>query len=350
MLLAAGDIAGCDWSGDESTAAILDGHPDATVQTLGDNAYPKGMQAEFQDCYGPSWGRHKSRTRAAVGNHEYEWFYSDAWGHYEYFGAAAAGEYGEYFYSYDLGPWHVVVLNSNCAAVSCAPGSAQEQWLRTDLASSEAAPALTQQPQSFLRGDRAFADDDGLGPGQVDHGGRLAREGTSVDDGSAPRAELFRDLLHRAGIRPAGQVRARGRNRPDLPQDLRNVTREVGEPYADRLGAAGEPREAPGRVRKDQREGAAQERPTLELGDRRMERRFVPRDDRSWLRLSPPLEPIERVNGLLPKIRAQAVDGVRRQDDRSAGPDPGHCVRDHGRSPSTTRSRPARSWVVVTST
>jgi hypothetical protein len=130
-LVSAGDIASCNSSGDEATAALLDSIK-GTVATLGDNAYDTGSTAEFANCYGPTWGRHKARTRPAAGNHEYGT--PGAAGYFSYFGAAA-GPSGKGYYSYSLGEWHVVVLNSNCAQVGgCQAGSAQEQWLRADLA------------------------------------------------------------------------------------------------------------------------------------------------------------------------------------------------------------------------
>ena len=129
-LLAAGDIAGCSSSGDEATATLLDSLAGA-VATLGDAAYESGTASEFTDCYGPSWGRHKSRTRPAPGNHEYET--KEAGGYFGYFGAAA-GDPGKGYYSYKLGSWHIVVLNSNCSKVGgCGAGSPQETWLRQDL-------------------------------------------------------------------------------------------------------------------------------------------------------------------------------------------------------------------------
>jgi chitodextrinase len=132
VILAAGDIADCGRTTDDATAAILDAHPEAIVQTIGDNVYEDGTAAEFADCYAPNWGRHKARTRPAAGNHEYNT--SNATGYYGYFGAAA-GSPTEGWYSYDAGTWHVVVLNSNCAAVGgCGVGSPQELWLRSDLA------------------------------------------------------------------------------------------------------------------------------------------------------------------------------------------------------------------------
>ena len=138
ILLAAGDIGECGSASAEATAALLDG-VDGTVAVLGDNAYERGSVAEYADCYGPTWGRHKARTRPAIGNHEYGT--AGAAGHWDYWGDAA-GPPGQGYYSYELGAWHVVVLNSNCSIVSCAAGSPQERWLRTDLASHPAACTL----------------------------------------------------------------------------------------------------------------------------------------------------------------------------------------------------------------
>jgi acid phosphatase type 7 len=136
VLVGAGDIARCTSSGDEATANLLDSIP-GTVYTLGDNAYESGTATEFANCYDPSWGRHKGRTRPSPGNHEYRT--SGASGYFGYFGSAA-GDPQKGYYSYDLGQWHVVVLNSNdlCRYVSCAAGSAQAEWLRADLASNPA--------------------------------------------------------------------------------------------------------------------------------------------------------------------------------------------------------------------
>ncbi|MBA2701891.1 MAG: putative Ig domain-containing protein [Chloroflexi bacterium] len=107
------------------------------VLTLGDNAYNSGTLAQFETCFGPSWGRAKARTRPAAGNHEYRTL--NAADYFTYFGGAA-GDPTKGYYSYDYGAWHVVVLNSgDCAVVACAVGSAQEAWLRADLAASDAA-------------------------------------------------------------------------------------------------------------------------------------------------------------------------------------------------------------------
>lgn len=101
---------------------------------LGDLQYEDGALAKFQASYDPSWGRFKNVTAPAPGNHEYGT--PGAAGYYDYFGAAA-GERTTGYYSFDVGNWHLVALNSNCNAVGgCGAGSAQEQWLRADLAAS----------------------------------------------------------------------------------------------------------------------------------------------------------------------------------------------------------------------
>jgi Calcineurin-like phosphoesterase len=139
---AAGDIAHSSLASleDDATAAVVgELDPDA-VLALGDLAYESGTPAEFQTFYEPSWGRHKSRTHPVPGNHEYQT--PGARGYFDYFNGAGAatgpaGERGSGWYSFDLGSWHVVALNSNCGEVGgCGPGSVQEQWLRRDLAAT----------------------------------------------------------------------------------------------------------------------------------------------------------------------------------------------------------------------
>ncbi|MFN2565890.1 MAG: metallophosphoesterase [Gemmatimonadaceae bacterium] len=131
VVLAAGDIARCQSSGDEATARLLDSLP-GTVLALGDNVYRNGSPGEFRACYEPSWGRHRSRTRPAPGNHEY--YVPGAEAYFDYFGAAA-GPPGRGYYSFDVGGWHVISLNSN---VDTRAGSPQERWLRADLAAHPA--------------------------------------------------------------------------------------------------------------------------------------------------------------------------------------------------------------------
>ena len=131
VMVGAGDIAKCSVPGDEATARLLDGIP-GTVFTTGDNVYESGTAAQFRDCYGPSWGRHKARTKPSPGNHEY--YAAGASGYYNYFGAAA-GSPSKGYYSYDRGDWHVVSLNSSCEKVGgCGATSPMVSWLKKDLA------------------------------------------------------------------------------------------------------------------------------------------------------------------------------------------------------------------------
>jgi hypothetical protein len=130
FLVAVGDIAQCPQGNAAITASLVDNLP-GTVAALGDTVYQDGTPAEYAGCYDPLWGRHKARTRPAVGNHEYGT--PGASGYFSYFGAAA-GDPAKGYYSYELGAWHVVALNSNCGEVGgCQAGSVQERWLRADL-------------------------------------------------------------------------------------------------------------------------------------------------------------------------------------------------------------------------
>ena len=133
-LYAAGDIAHCDgsdpaWSGAAASAAIvaagLAANPQAAVLTLGDHTYPRGAEAEFRGCYGPTWGRFRDRTYPAPGNREYAT--RGAAGYFAYFGAAA----GRGYYSVELGGWRIISLDSNLPAAAHA---AQLAWLKDELA------------------------------------------------------------------------------------------------------------------------------------------------------------------------------------------------------------------------
>jgi hypothetical protein len=136
VVAAAGDIGDCSSGGDEETAALLAKLPETVVAADGDLAYENGTAAEFASCYDPSWGRFKAITRPAAGNHEYG---SPAAAPYFAYWGAVAGTPGQGWYSYEVGSWHVVVLNSNCAFVGgCQAGSPQEIWLRGDLAAHPA--------------------------------------------------------------------------------------------------------------------------------------------------------------------------------------------------------------------
>ena len=135
VLVGAGDISNCSRTQDEATAQLLD-NISGTVFTLGDNVYPDGTASQFSDCYGPTWGRHKDRTKPVPGNHDYH--VNGASAYYNYFGAAA-GDPNKGYYSYNLGAWHIIALNSE---VGYSAGSAQEQWLKADLAANQSVCTL----------------------------------------------------------------------------------------------------------------------------------------------------------------------------------------------------------------
>jgi hypothetical protein len=144
VVVAAGDIA-CDpadplfhgGAGDgvdclmRATSDLALAARPAAVLTLGDTQYENNTYPAFLASFDPSWGRFKALIHPAAGNHEYQT--AKAAGYFQYFGAAA-GLPTEGWYSYDVGAWHLIVLNSNCAKVGgCAVGSPQEAWLRADL-------------------------------------------------------------------------------------------------------------------------------------------------------------------------------------------------------------------------
>jgi acid phosphatase type 7 len=134
-LVGAGDIAGCDFKADSKTARLV-GKIRGTVFTLGDNVYPDGTSAQFRDCYDPTWGKYKKRTKPTAGDQDY--LTPGAKPYFDYFGKAA-GEPDKGYYSYDRGAWHIVALNSNCKEVGgCDWKSAQGRWLRTDLINHQA--------------------------------------------------------------------------------------------------------------------------------------------------------------------------------------------------------------------
>ena len=131
----AGDIAGDGW-GDDVTAGLLDSLNPDLVLTTGDNAYPDATLDQFWTYYEPTWGRRKSITRPVPGNHDYH--QAGAAGYFAYFGALA-GDPRRGYYSYDLGTWHLIALNSEQPV---GEGSAQLTWLKQDLASSTAGCTL----------------------------------------------------------------------------------------------------------------------------------------------------------------------------------------------------------------
>jgi hypothetical protein len=120
---------------------VAQAHPDA-VLALGDNQYENATLAGFQQSYDPTWGRFKDITYPVPGNHEY--LTPGAAGYFAYFGALARNDPGGY-YSFNLGAWHMIALNSECTEPGvggCGVGSQQEQWLLSDLAANRSACTL----------------------------------------------------------------------------------------------------------------------------------------------------------------------------------------------------------------
>jgi acid phosphatase type 7 len=228
VIAAAGDIS-CSSAAtknschQQATSDLLVGGGFSAVLGLGDIQYEKGALDAFQQYYDPTWGRVKEITRPAIGNHEYGT--RGAAGYFGYFGAAAGPP--KAFYSYDVGAWHLISLNSNCGIVSCAAGSPQETWLANDLRTHPASCTLAywHHPRFSSGGhgdDRAtgplFADlyDAGAELVLVGHDHDYERFAPQTPDGKADPAFGVREFVvgtggrsHYSfhGIKPNSQVR-----------------------------------------------------------------------------------------------------------------------------------------------
>jgi alkaline phosphatase len=134
VLLAVGDIGFCDHQADDRVGQLAAGLP-GTIALLGDNVYPEATADRLRSCLEPAWGELRDRIRPVPGNHDY--VDGSAAAYFDWFGPNA-GEPGEGWYSYNLGSWHVVALNSQCEVVGCGPDSPQLEWLREDLADADA--------------------------------------------------------------------------------------------------------------------------------------------------------------------------------------------------------------------
>ena len=132
VLIGAGDIADSTTGKQAATNALLQANPLATVFAAGDQAYDSGTVAQYQSFYDPTWGQQKARTQPVPGNHEY---LSGAVGYWQYFSPTVSvmGDSGKFYYSYELGTWHIIALNGE---ISTSAGSAQELWLKANLAAS----------------------------------------------------------------------------------------------------------------------------------------------------------------------------------------------------------------------
>jgi hypothetical protein len=162
-LIGAGDIVNCDGAGGKATAKLLAQFPGATIFTAGDNIDHLATPKEFKNCFGPTWGVFKNQIHPAIGDMEYNMKKPPAYAYFDYFGAAA-GTPQEGWYSYDVGGWHIVVLNSECARVNgCQAGSPQEKWLKDDLAAhpAQCSMAVWHMPRFYsalAQGLPAFKD------------------------------------------------------------------------------------------------------------------------------------------------------------------------------------------------
>ena len=162
VLVGAGDIASCDdLTGAEATAKLIEKIP-GTVFVAGDLAYPGGSEEQFAKCYTPTWGRFKDRTRPAVGNHEYHKGNPSPYS--RYFGPQA-GDPGKAYYSYELGTWHIVVLNSECAQVGgCDAASPQGRWLKQDLRDHATECTLAYWHKPLFSSGKKHGDDPEMKP------------------------------------------------------------------------------------------------------------------------------------------------------------------------------------------
>ena len=128
VLVGAGDISICDQDGDNHTSELLASIP-GSIFTIGDNSNEHGTPQQYSDCFDYSWGRYMSRLFPVPGNHDYD--SNGGASYFDYFGSRA-GEYGKGYYSYDVGSWHVIAINS---MIDAGDGSEQLQWLQADLGS-----------------------------------------------------------------------------------------------------------------------------------------------------------------------------------------------------------------------
>lgn len=232
VMVGAGDIAECDdgtpAAPGVATAKLVESIP-GTVFTLGDNAYLRGTAEEYAGCYAPTWGRFFSRTKPAVGNHEY--MTPGAAGYYGYFGERA-GPAGRGYYSYDLGEsWHIVVLNSNCRELGgCGVDSAQVAWLKQDLATHTRPCTLAYFHHPRFSSGRHGDDTDSRVMWQVlyDHGAELVLSGHDHHyerfapqdaDGKIDRKKGLRQFVVGTGGRRLYQLR------PDGPMNAHTEVR-----------------------------------------------------------------------------------------------------------------------------
>ncbi len=146
-MIGTGDIADCETTGDEATAVLTDSvlranaaaNVETVAFTLGDHAYPEASERLLQRCFTPSWGDSSKLImkviRPSLGNHD--WYADRGEPYYRYFGERA-GEAGKGYYTYGLGDWQVIVLNSELAINgSGSDRGDQETWLREQMSANK---------------------------------------------------------------------------------------------------------------------------------------------------------------------------------------------------------------------
>jgi acid phosphatase type 7 len=152
-IVGAGDVADCTNGGSVQTAKLLDGIS-GTIFMLGDGAYPQGSPESYADCYGPTWGRHVTRTRPVPGNHDYD--EPGAAGFLGFF-AGQLGDTGRTYYRYRLGAWMLYALDSS---IDATEGSEQYRWLATELAANPNACTLAYWHYAVLTSSRSGGADE----------------------------------------------------------------------------------------------------------------------------------------------------------------------------------------------
>jgi hypothetical protein len=169
VMVGAGDIGDCETQSDEHTGLLLDLFPSAVVYTTGDNAYPNGTLDQFNNCFQPAWGvRAQARIRPAIGGHEYQT--AQAAGYTTYFAnqlapfGPTASDWTKAYYSYDLGTWHVIVLNTECIGVSACSVPNQLTWARADLDSHPAPCTLAILPNPRFSSGDVHGNNSGIQP------------------------------------------------------------------------------------------------------------------------------------------------------------------------------------------
>jgi acid phosphatase type 7 len=252
-LVGAGDIAGCNFKADRKTARLVGKIP-GTVFTLGDNVYPDGTRSQFRDCYDPTWGKYKERTRPTAGNHDY--YTAGAKPYFNYF-RWRAGRPGGY-YSYDRGAWHIVVLNSNCKEVGgCGFPSAQWRWLRRDLANHQARCTLAYFHHPLYASGRGE---------------------------DSPQVRPFWDILydHHADVILSGHAHRYERFARITPSGERSSARGIRQFIVGTGGAPGEPQQGPDEPRVQAKKVGAPGVLKLDLGSGFYQWKFVPVAGRNY--------------------------------------------------------------------